>query len=385
MKTLQSNNHLYGGHLSHGLRFFLLFLLGLSLLATSCQKQQKLHGGSDPVCSFDAQFLRLTDTMGYCRVDVLNPWQEGQLLSRLYLVEDEAVETPTDAPRVRVPLERLAVTSATQMGFLHALDADACVCALATPHLIYNAPAHETVDLGEDFNLSVERLLFSTPQLVLMTSYGESLTNVARIREAGIPVLEIVEWMEQDPLGRAAWIRLYGALTGHRTEADTILAEVERDYCAIMQETQLAGSQACTLATGESYRGTWYVPSGSTYMGKLIAASGAQYAYSEKESVGSIPLTLEQALTTFSEADVWIGVNANTLDELADIDNKHTWMKAYQSGRVYNWRRRTTLAGGNDFWETGIVHPEYILQDIRWALDSTAMPNYEPHFIKRLQ
>ena len=136
--------------------------------------------------------------------------------------------------------------------------------------------------------------------------------------------------------------------------------------------------------SGASYRGTWYVPSGTTYMGCLFRDAGAAYTFADERTNGSIPLTMEQALRAFSDADVWVGANARTMEELRAIDEHHTWFKAYQTGRVYHFYGRTNSTGGNDFWETGVVHPEIILSDLQWALYPDLYPDYEPYFIGKL-
>ena len=119
-------------------------------------------------------------------------------------------------------------------------------------------------------------------------------------------------------------------------------------------------------------------------MGRLFADAGAEYRYSKDMRSESIPLTTELVLREFGNADVWVGCSARSLDELAQIDPKHKWIKAYQNGRVYNFWRRTTATGGNDFWERGVVHPEEILEDLIHVLypDSTA---YEWHYIEQLR
>jgi len=100
-------------------------------------------------------------------------------------------------------------------------------------------------------------------------------------------------------------------------------------------------------------------------MAQLFKDAGYNYRYANDERTQSIPLTTEQVIREFENADVWVGVQASSLEELAQIDNKHTWLKAYQQGRVYNFQKRTTKTGGNDFWETGTVHPDRILNDLR--------------------
>ena len=103
-------------------------------------------------------------------------------------------------------------------------------------------------------------------------------------------------------------------------------------------------------------------------MGNLFRDAGAQYKYEDNPSTASIPLTMEHALQDFATADIWVGCEANTLQELAAIDSKHTWFKAYQTRQVYNFRRRLLPSGANDFWESGTVHPERILSDLKKVL-----------------
>ena len=96
----------------------------------------------------------------------------------------------------------------------------------------------------------------------------------------------------------------------------------------------------------------------------------------------SIPLTVEQVLHQFSEAQVWIGASANSIRELTELDEKHTWFRAYKDGRVYNWRKQYRTDGANNFWERGVVHPEEILSDIVHILN--AAPDSTLYYANRL-
>ena len=73
----------------------------------------------------------------------------------------------------------------------------------------------------------------------------------------------------------------------------------------------------------------------------------------------------------------------NSLAELAQLDEKHTWFKAYQEGRVYNWRKQTKPSGANNFWERGVVHPEEMLEDVINMLNNA--PDSLLHFAVKLQ
>ena len=79
------------------------------------------------------------------------------------------------------------------------------------------------VDVGKSQQLNVERILELNPDLLL--SYGvESIDgSLKRFNEMGIPSIFIGEWNEQNPLGRAEWLKVFGALLGTKRE-------IWRDY-----------------------------------------------------------------------------------------------------------------------------------------------------------
>jgi len=47
-----------------------------------------------------------------------------------------------------------------------------------------------------------------------------------------------------------------------------------------------------------------------------------------------------------------------------------------REGKVWNNNARLSPAGGNDFWETGVVEPDVILEDLRHLLHPTADSDY---------
>lgn len=352
-------------------------LLGVALIGCTPRTTQ-----TDP--TEQPQYLRLTDTIGVRKAEVYDPFNRTQVLARYYLVKDSTTATPSDGVRIVVPLRRLATTSATHIGFLQALGRTDRVVAIATPHLVYNLPQQPTTDIGEDINLRTEPLLLAHPDALLISAYGQNMQSLGHIEEAGIPVVYLTEWREQSPLARMAWVRFVGELVGEEARADSLIHAVSEAYHAEVQAAAQV-TQRRQIMSGASFRGTWYVPSGSTYMGQLFRDAGADYAYAANTSDNSIPLNMEQALQVFSHADVWVGCNAKSLSELKQIDEKQTWLPPYQTGEVYNFYRRQNATGGNDFWETGVVHPEYILRDLRFALYPETMQGYEPVFLEKVK
>lgn len=270
-------------------------------------------------------------------------------------------------PQSTIHTNRVAITSTTHRGFLTALGLDSCI----------------VMDCSSTLTPDVERLVMSGAELVFVTAYGNQEPSWCKqARKAGLRLVEINEWQEPTPLKRAEWIRVFGREMGCEAKADSIYTAVAAKYDSLCQlvtcNFKLSTLNSKIIMSGSSFRGTWYVPSGATFMGALFRDAGARYKYAESDHKGSIPLTIEQAIVDFADsADVWVGVDVRSLAELKAMDERHTWFKAYQSGRVYHFLRRTATDGTNDFWQRGVVHPEEVLADLLHVLYPDLDSDYE--------
>lgn len=334
-----------------------VFLFALCCVA--CTKQQT-EQGSIPSGNKYATGFAITETDTGTIVEVFQPY------TRLC---------------VREPMRRLGTMSTVQVGFLDAIDALDCLVAVCNPELIYTPVKGNEIDLGDSMKPSAERTLQAGLDALLAVNYGQyDNLEAMRLEKLGVRTIYINEWQEGSPLARAEWIRVIGALTGRLHEADSVFYEVESKYANL--KSSISNLQSTKIMSGNNFRGTWYVPSGKNYLAYLFKDAGAEYPFYEDERETSIPLTIEETLRYFHDADVWVGANGNSLAELAELDEKHTWFTAYQNGRVYNWRKQRLPSGANNFWERGVVHPEEMLEDVIHILNNA--PDSLLHFAEHL-
>ena len=335
-------------------------LCSLMLLCFAGCGKQSAEQGSVPAGNKYAEGFQITQTDTGVVVEVFQPYQ------RLC---------------VREPLRRIGTMSTVQVGFLYALDAMDCLVAVCNPELIYTPVKGDEIDLGDSMKPSAERTLQAGLDALLAVNYGQyDNLEATRLEKLGVFTIYINEWQEHSPLARAEWIRVLGALTGKLHEADSIFQKVETQY--INLKSQISNLQSTKIMSGNNFRGTWYVPSGKNYLAYLFKDAGAAYPFYDDERETSIPLTIEETLHYFHDADVWVGAGGNSLAELAQMDEKHTWFKAYKNGRVYNWRKQRLPSGANNFWERGVVHPEEMLEDVIHILNNA--PDSTLHFAERL-
>ena len=342
--------------------YFILCLLGLACVA--CQPATNTSA-LENTAGFNIEIQNDSTT-----ITIYSPWQKGQVMQKLSFNQ---------------PYERIVCTSATHMGFISELGMTDKVVGVCRPNRVYNLSEEDReriTDIGDDMQPSMEKILLLNPDLVILYTYAQGDPIPAQVEALGIPILYCNEWTETTPLARAEWIRVFGSVFGCSTKADSIYASVMDAYERLraMGDGQLAMGKS--IMSGMSWRGTWYVPAGGTFMGHLFRDAGAQYKYEGNPSTSSIPLTMEQAIQDFAQADVWVGCEANSLKELEAIDKKHNWFKAFQTGQVYNFRRRALPSGANDFWESGTVHPERILQDLQHILEGDTT---QLHYAEKLK
>jgi len=328
----------------------------------------------------------------YKRVILADPWKKGSELVRYYLVENDLVRVPADGIRIRIPIRSLVSGSCTQYTFLEELGELSAVKGICDAKTIYNVALRGAVlkgdvtDLGDPFQIDVERCMVLKPEVLLMNSFNQTDAHLSRIQESGIPVLYDNEWMEPGLLARAEWIRFIACLFNKEAIADRIFGEVSSNYEYLKKLASTAKTMKPAVLSGDDFRGTWYLPGGRSFTAQLFADAGARYKYSSDTTSGSKPFTFEQILKDFHQAQVWVGVtNGNSLQALQKLDERYALFQSFRTGNVYAYTNRTTSEGGNDYWESAVARPDALLSDFIKVFHPELLPEAPWHYLKKLR
>lgn len=336
-----------------------------------------------------AELFTLMQTESYTVATVFNPWAQGEVYAKYYLVKDEKEEVPADGVKVVIPLKNIMTNSATHLGFLHLLDLEDRVTGVCSADYVYNEAIREGVksgsvqDLGDAFNLDIEHLLMLRPQAVMTTAYNADDENSKKMKQTGLTLLYNIEWQEKTLLGRAEWIKFIAAFFDRLEASEEIFQAVKKEYEAVKQLVREPGKKR-TLLSGQDFRGSWSMPGGKSFNAELFRDAGGSYFYEQDKSTGSIQTTIEEALIYFSKADVWVGVQVDTLEELGQLDRKYRLFKAYKEGEVYNNNKRVNATGGNDYWEGAVARPDLLLKDLVKILHPQLLPEHELMYMQKL-
>ena len=371
-----------------------IFYFLLPLLFCACnqapQKSQSIETPLDTLNLKYSEGFNIYYYDNYKLIEIYNPWVKNQIQQRLYLVSDNTIKTPTDGIKILIPIDNVAISSSTHVEFLNLLGELSTVKGVCTPHLIYNDTlraryaAAQIQSLGDAHNVNLEQLLHLRPDVYFAASYNQQDEQAKRLQQSGVNLVFNNEWTEQSLLARAEWIKFVAAFYDKEAIADTIFTRIEYNYQAAKAIAQSV-EQKPTVMAGGNFKGTWYMPSGASYMARLFADAGADYFYkTETSTSASLALNFETVLSNFHDADIWLNAPTTTLDALFQMDSRHRLFRSAREGRVYAFYRRTLPDGANDFWESAIARPDLVLKDLIWALHPNLLPDYTPTYIIQL-
>ncbi|MBQ8915746.1 MAG: ABC transporter substrate-binding protein [Alistipes sp.] len=323
---------------------------------------------------------------------VHNPWQgAGDNCSELFIRRNqEPLPKGFTGAVLEKPAQRIVCLSSSYIAMLDALGAVERVVGVSGIDFISNAYIRthraQIGDVGYDSNLNYELLVALDPDLVLLYGVSGASELEPKLRELAIPYLYIGEYLEQSPLGKAEWMVLMAELLDEREEGIRRFAPLPERYHALCDLVAAAPARPRVMLN-TPYRDTWYMPSVDNYVVQLIHDAGGDYLYPENQSNSSVAIDLERAYLLCAEADIWL--HQGTIRSLAELQQRFPRfadVPCIKRGQLYNNTLRTTEAGGNDFWESGVVRPDRILQDLIRILHPELLPQAEDlYYYKPLQ
>ncbi len=349
-----------------------IYLLTI-ILFTNCSGEKKTEQKTSGFNKY-AHGFQLEKTENFTKLSVFNPWERAEDISVDYYLVKKGASLPdsfTNEKVIRTPVERVICLSTTHIAFLEALNETGTIAGISGSQYVSNPTVRKRIkdgevsDVGYGQNLNYEEIVNQQPDLVMVYGVGSEVTSYTqKLEELGVPVILIAEYLEENPLGKTEWIKFVGALFEKETEAENYFSEVENNYLELKQK--VAGkTDKPKVLVGSPYKETWWVPGGNSYMANLISDAGGNYLGKETGTNESYAISFENALAWGSEANVWINMgNLTSKKEIQTANERFARLKVFNEGKIYNNIKRLSSHGGNDFWESGTVHPDWILRDL---------------------
>ena len=304
-------------------------------------------------------------------IRVTNPWQSANDVETMLFIARAGEKAPSGfrGQVLQGDALRVVCMSSSHIAMLDAIGAVESVVGVSGKSFITNpyvvANQRTIADVGYDGNINFELLIAQQPDIVLLYGVTGACTMQSKLDELGIPYIYIGEYVEQDPLGKTEWLIALAEIVGCREQGIAYFTKVPQRYNHLKSIAAAASSPMPKVMLNTPYADSWFMPSTTSYLARLIADAGGDYIYKKNTSNHSQPIDLEEAALLTTEADIWLHVEGvSSLKDLRQQYPKFASMPCVQRGEIYNCDKRRVLGGGNDYWESGVVQPDVILRDL---------------------
>ena len=333
---------------------------------------------------FDLQYYN-----GYRKLIIKSPYPDAEQYQEFILVSDKTNDFD-GLNKLFIPIQKVVATSTTHIPMIEILGETNSIIGFPNTDFISSKKTRQrikdglVIDLGNEQNFNTEVLISLQPDALIAFSMGNSTKIYQTIELNKIPVIYNGDWLEETPLGRAEWIKFFGALYNKDREADSIFQIIESEYL-LAKDIALKATKSPSILSGVLYKDQWNLPAGESFTAQFFKDANTEYLWKDSKGQGSLVLSFEAVLENAQDADYWIGSGYyTTLEEVKSANAHYAQFKAYKNGTVYSFSKRRSESGGVEYFEFAPIQPHIVLKDLIKVIHPELLPDYEPYFLQRL-
>ena len=326
-------------------------------------------------------------------ITIHNPWQKAEGVAYQYILSanDTFPSEIENAIRIKIPVRKIICLSTTHLGFINFIGETDAVVGISGARYVTNPKIREKIkqgfvsDIGYEESINYELIVRLQPDLVIAYGVsGNETSYLRKIEELGIRVIYIAEYLEENPLAKMEWVKVFAALFNKEKEISVKFDSVASYYHSLtIKVIQL--KQKPSVLLGLPWKGTWYISGGKSYVAKLISDAGGNYLWKDLDFRDSRPMSLESIYSQALNADFWLNTGtANSIKDILEVDKRFENINAVGKGNIYNYNNLTVKSGGNAYFESGVVEPEIILEDLITILHPDVLPSHQLKYYKKL-
>jgi iron complex transport system substrate-binding protein len=245
--------------------------------------------------------------------------------------------------------------------------------------------ARKVREVGVNESLNTEVLIDLKPDAIVTFGINNNNSTIDNLKRSGLKVIINGDWTEQSPLGKAEWIKFFGALYNLDSKANSIFNSIEVNYnntLALAKKTTFKP----TVLSGAMYQDQWYVPQGQSWVSLFLKDAKANYLWSETKGFGSLILPFEKVFEKGENAEFWIAPgDFSSLKQMSESNTHYTKFASFKNKKVYSYAVNKGPKGGIVYFELASARPDLVLKDMIKIFHPELLPNYNSFFFKKLE
>ena len=365
------------------------------LFFSGCKQNNAISGVEKSQYPNEIQYakgLEIYKHTGYTIVKVTQPWPNAKKPFTYILQEKNGIipDSLKQFATISVPIKSIVVTSTTHIPALELLGMENTLVGFPNTDFVSSPKTRKRIDarkvkeVGQNETLNTEVLIDISPDVIMSFGINNSNPTLDNLQKSGLKVMLNGDWNELSPLGKAEWIKLFGALYGMETQAKTIFSNIEKEYkntLALVQKTD----RKPTVLSGAMYQDQWFVPQGESWAAVFLAQAQATYLWADTKGSGSLSLPFEAVLDKAQNAEFWISPgDFSSLQEMSNSNPHYTKFAAFKNKKVYSYALNKGAKGGIMFFEWSSSRPDWVLKDLIAIFHPELLPKHHPFFFQKL-
>lgn len=295
-----------------------------------------------------------------------------------------------DIKKNQIPFKKIILLNASMAGYIGELHAENLIIGVSSPEYIYSDKIQNLLkqgkiqNVGSEQKYDVEKIISLKPDAIF-TNHIASFDNTYQLfKNNGIQVIFLDEYLEQNPLEKTAYLKLFGKLLGKEKEADYIYGNVEKNYVDLKQLAQKAKEKPTVLAN-EMYGDVWYLPGGRTAAAHFISDANAHYILKNNIEEKAVTMSFEEVFAKSGNVQYWINAgNHTSKKEMLGMNPFYGKLNVFSKGKIYVITGKER-GQANDFFESGVVRSDLVLKDYIKIFHPELLPGYQLTYMKELK
>ncbi|MEI6866191.1 ABC transporter substrate-binding protein [Flavicella sp.] len=369
-----------------------LFLFVLYICIISCKKEQQTENNTEIKKLKYAKGFSISNEYGYKKITIHNAYKNAEIKYEYLLVpkNEKLPKVNQGIQIIRTPVEKIIVTSTSHIPLLELLGKENTLVGFPNTNFISSPKTRKLIDsnqvreVGKEEHINTEILLDLAPELVMSFAVDKPNKSFITIRKMGVPILLNGDWLEETPLGRAEWIKVFGVLFHEEKKADSIFNHIQQEYTKA-KAIAVTVKNKPTILSGSIFQDSWYLPAGESFIATYFKDAQVEYLWKDTKGAGSLSLNFENVLDKAQNANFWIGCSMNETKQQLLQSNKHYGQfSAVKNNQVYTFAKYKGATGGMYYFELGPIRPDLLLKDIIKIAHPELLPNYKMVFFSKL-
>jgi iron complex transport system substrate-binding protein len=377
----------------HLLKFIVLLF---ALFSIGCKQKKELSIAKTATVNNEIKYakgLEIYRYNGYSLMKITQPWP-GAKENLIYVLQEKNGIIPDSIKQfttIQIPVKSIVVTSTTHIPSLEMLGVEATLVGFPNTDYISSEKTRKRIDagkvreVGKNENLNTEVLIDMEPDVIVGFGLTNSNPSLDILQKSGLKVMFNGDWTEQSPLGKAEWIKFFGALYGLNSKANSVFNEIEKEYSATLALAKKA-TRKPTVLSGSMFQDQWYVPQGESWASLFLKDAQADYLWNDTKGTGSASLPFEVILEKAQQAEFWIAPgDFSSLKQMNESNPHYKQFESFKNKKVYSYALNKGAKGGILYFEWSPTRPDWVLKDLIKIFHPELVPDHSLFFFQKLE